>query len=190
MSNKSAAGFSGWRIDLIGVGACVLVTGLVYLVVIRPVIQMQEENTRLLPLLSEREGALRIARASLADLMKDLEDTRAQAQALPLRLESSIQVNSRLARLADLASQAGLELYEMQPKQVRVGERYNTVPISLSGEGDYRKVTAFMRDVHENFADIAVVDFDLSSNGPTGGEALFGIGLSWYTMPALGFVEN
>ncbi len=173
-----------------GLAACLTVTALMYLMLIHPAMQMQEENARLAPLLSEKEGALRIARASLADLVTELEDTRAQVLELPLRLESSTQVNSRLAQLADLASEAGLELYEIQPKEIWVGERYDTVPIALSGGGDYRNVTAFMRDVHESFADIAVVGFDLTSSGPGGGESQFVVGLAWYTMPALGLVEN
>jgi len=151
---------------------------------------VQEESDQLVPRLSQKREALRAARTSLAESRDDLEGTRSQLQDLPLRLESSTQVNSRLARLAELASKAGLELHQMLPDQTRTGTRYDTVPIKLSGAGDYHTVALFMRDVHENFADIAIVGFNLSAGDAARGRAQFDIGLAWYTIPALGYVEN
>ncbi len=190
MNNKTASITRWWRIDAAGFGAFVLITGLAYLVLIRPVWLVQAESDRLVPQMSQKQESLRDARASLAELRKDLDDTRAELQDLPLRLESSTQVNSRLATLADLAAHAGLEVHQMLPNQSRNGERYDTVPIKLSGSGDYRKVTLFMRDVHEHFADIAIVGFSLSAGNAPQGQAQFDIGLAWYTVPALGYVEN
>jgi len=179
-----------WRIDAAGVTACLFVTALSYLSLVRPVLERQEESGHLVPLLSQKEQAVQDARASLAALRRSMDDTQAALEDQPLRLESQDRVNSRLARLADLASQAGLEIHQMLPEQARAGERYNVVPIMLSGSGDYRKVTRFMRDVHESFADVAVVGFDLSSGRAEPGQARFEVGLAWYTMPVLGFVEN
>ncbi len=190
MNNKSVWIASWWRIDAVGVSVCLLITGLAYLTLVRPVWLVQEESGRLAPLLSQKQETVRAARASLVELRKSLEDTRLELEDLPLRLESATQVNSRLAKLADLASQAGLELHQMLPEKTRRGERYNTVPIKLSGAGDYRKVTRFMRDIHENFADIAIEGFDLSSGDTVRGRASFDLGLAWYTVPALGYVEN
>jgi Tfp pilus assembly protein PilO len=180
-----------WRIDAAGVAVCLAVTALSYLSLVQPMSKIQMEADRLTPLLSQRVGDVRIARASLAELQKGLDDTREALDDQPLRLESGTQVNSRMAILADLALQAGLELHQMLPDQTRVGERYNIVPIVLSGSGDYRKVTRFMRDVHEKFADLAVVEFDLSSSGSSAqGQARFDLGLAWFTMPVLGYVDN
>jgi len=190
MNSKTVFNLRWWRIDAAGLGACALITGLAYLAVVRPVWLAQAESDRLVPILSRKQEDLRSARAALAKLREDLEDTRAQVQDLPLRLESSTQVNSRLARLADLASRSGLELHQMLPDQTHTGARYDTVPIKLSGAGDYRKVTRFMRDVHEQFADIAIVGFDLSAGRAGQGQARFDIGLAWYTIPALGNAEN
>ncbi len=190
MNNLTASIKRWWRIDAGGVGVCLVVTALSYLSLVRPVSQMQDESDRLVPLLTHKEQEVRAARASLAQLRTDLDETEMALEGQPLRLESQGQVNTRLARLADLALASGLEIHQMLPDNARTGERYNIVPIKLSGSGDYRKVTGFMRDIHGGFADIAVVEFDLSSNGGGQGQARFDVGLVWYTMPSLGLVEN
>lgn len=190
MSHKLSGMLKGWRIHVAGAAACTAVTAMMYAFLIYPVVQMQEEYARLSPTLSEKEEALRTARTSLSNIKSDLERTRAEVMELPLRLDSSAQVNSRLARIAELADQQGLELHAMQPKDPWGGDRYDMVPISLTGQGDYRKVTGFMREIHKQFADIAVIDFSLTSAGAGSDEAQFGIGLAWYTMPVLGMVEN
>lgn len=190
MNSQLNSMLRGWRLDAAALLACALVTLLMYVVLIRPVVNAQNEYARLLPERSEKEQTLRTAQASLNTMREQLESAREQVEQLPLRLESSAQVNTRLARLAEMAAEAGLELHEMRPSEVWAGDRYDTVPIVLSGSGNYRNVTTFMRNVHEQFADTAVVGFDLSSGGATKGQATFGVGLAWYTMPAMGFVEN
>ncbi len=190
MSHKISAMMRGWRIHVAGVTVCLATTALMYVFLIYPVVKMQEAYARIAPTLSEKEETLRTARASLTNLKTDLEQTSAAVLELPLRLDSSSQVNSRLARIADLADKTGLELHAMQPKDPWGGDRYDMVPITLTGQGDYRKVTGFIREVHEQFADIAVIDFSLTSQGMATDQAQFGIGLAWYTMPTLGMAEN
>lgn len=190
MNNKTHDMLKGWRIHVFGVAACLLVAGLMYVVLIAPTINTQKEHARLMPLVSEKQESLRNARFILTELKQSLEDTQAQVQALPLRLDSASQVNSRLARIADLAATAGLEVHAMQPEDTWGGDRFDTVPIVLTGEGDYRKITGFMRQVNEQLADIAVIGFTMSSKDSISGRAEFGIGLAWYTMPAMGMVEN
>ena len=180
----------GWRIHVVGAMACLVATGLIYVMLISPAIRMQQEHERLMPTVTQKEEALLAARSSLTALKKELEQTQTQVHELPLRLDSASQVNSRLARIADLAASTGLEVHAMQPKDTWSSDRYDTVPIGISGEGDYHQVTSFMREVHERFADIAVIDFTLKSRTSTTGRAEFNIGLAWYTMPAMGMVEN
>lgn len=191
MSRKQSILISRWwRIDAAGILACAVVTSLCFVTLVRPTTGNRHAYEQLQPQVTQREHDVQDARATLASLQNDLDKTKVQLHGLPLRLESSSQVNSRLARLAELAAQAGLDVYQILPDTTRAGQRYDVVPIVLSGGGDYVKVTRFMRDVHDNFADIAVVGFDLGTDTQGALRARFDIGLAWYTLPVMGFVEN
>lgn len=178
------------QIDLAGVAACALVTAACYFTLIRPVSLNSQSYAQLQPQISQQAQAVRDARAALATLQAELDGTKKQLAELPLHLRPSSQVNTRLAKLTELASQIGIEVHRIQPEPARAGKRYDIVSIDLAGSGDYGQVTRFMRLIHERFADIAVVGFDLKSGGPLATDAQFDIGLAWYTLPALGFVET
>ena len=190
MSNRYAFLTRNWRIDVMGITACALVTGVCYVALIRPVSSNRLAYAQLQPQLVERAQAVKDAKARFAAMQSELEGTIKQLADLPLRLEPSSRVNSRLAQLTDLAAEMGIEVHQVQPDPARAGKRYDVVQIALSGSGDYGQVTRFMRRVHDTFADTAVVKFDLKSGGATVSAAQFNIGLAWYTLPAMGFVDN
>lgn len=179
-----------WGIDAVGLLSLALVTALCYAVLIYPAVDNRRSYEQLQPQVAERAGEVERARASLASLQNNLEQTQFQLEDLPLRLESAAGVNSRLASLAELASNVGLDVHQMLPDTARAGQRYDIVPIILSGSGDYAQVTQFMHDVHDRFADVAVVGFDLAAETSGSQTARFDIGLAWYTLPVMGFVEN
>lgn len=179
-----------WYIDVLGITVCAALTGLCYIALIRPVTLNRVAYAQLQPQLAERAQAVKKAKARLTALQTELEVTKTQLADLPLRLEPSSRVNNRLAQLTDLAAEMGIEVHQVQPDPARAGKRYDVVEITLSGSGDYGQVTHFMRGVHDTFADTAIVEFDLKSAGTTVSAAQFNIGLAWYTLPAMGFVEN
>jgi Tfp pilus assembly protein PilO len=189
--NKKPPSFTRWwRIDAVGIIALALVTVLCYAALIRPSISNQLAYEQLKPQATERTQQVQDARSSLTSLQAELDRTRVELQDLPLRLESSTRVNSRLAGIAELAAEMGLEVHQLLPDSVSAGQRYDVVPIVLTGSGDYARVTRFMRRVNDDFADVAVVGFALTSVNPTAQSASFDIGLAWYTLPAIGLVEN
>ncbi len=179
-----------WKIDLTGLAICASITALGYFALIRPSIESRRAYMQLHPQLAELSNQVQTERASLATLQESMENTRLELQGLSLRLESSSQVNKRLSSLAELAATMGLEVHQILPDTIRSGERYDIVPIALSGAGDYKQVTHFMQEVHDNFADIAVIEFDLSAKVSQSNSASFDIGLAWYTLPAMGLVGN
>lgn len=190
MSDKTPAVLRHWKIDAVAAAACVALSLAIYLTLVRPAAKHRAENEQLRSQISEKTQAVRQARASLSALRKQFSDAEVSLEALPLRLESARQINHRLAKLADLASKAGIELHQMKPQTPRAGTRYDVVPISLAGSGDYRRVTLFLRRLHEGFTDVAVVGFDLTSQTPGSSSAVFDLDLVWYAMPAMGFVQE
>jgi len=178
-----------WRIDLAGLGGCVLVTLAVYFALVRPSQSRQIDYQVRQESLAERSSAMNEARASLTEMRKGMKLAETELSELPLTLKPATGVNQRLASLADLASQSGLEVHQMQPAAIRSGDLYDETPIILTGSGDYRRVTSFLRTLHDGFADIGVVKFDLTADNP-GGSAHFDLGLVWYTSPSLSLVEE
>lgn len=179
-----------WRIDAGGVVGCALVTAACYYALIQPAIQSRETYDALRPEVASRSQALRDARETASNLQAELDRITTELAQVPLKLESSSRVNSRLAGLAELASDHELELHQLLPDAMRSGDRYDVVPIFLSGNGDYTQITGFMKRVNEQFADVAVIGFDLQSQGKPDQPAKFDIGLAWYTLPAMGYVEK
>jgi Tfp pilus assembly protein PilO len=191
MTGKIPEAFRWWRIDLAGLGVCALVTLAVYLVLVRPYQDKQVEYQELSAALAERSLSVGRARSSLSETRKGLERTEVELSELPLTLEPAAGVNQKLARLADVASRSGLEVYQLQPDSIRSGSRYSLIPITLSGLGDYRRVTSFLSSLHDGFADVGVVGFDLSTDNPSvAGKARFDLDLVWYTTPTLSLVEE
>ncbi len=190
MNNMTQSLARWWRIDAVGVLALAAATAVCYVGFIMPAVDNREAYDRLQPQVAQRTEQVQSAHVSLASLQADLARSHTQLEDLPLRLEPSSGVNRRLAYLAELASQVGLEVHKMLPDSVRGGQRYDIVPIVLSGSGNYEQVTDFMRRVHESYADIAVVGFDLTSDNAAEQTARFNIGLAWYTLPVMGLVEN
>lgn len=190
MNKKSLSITRWWRIDAVGLLALSLVTALCYAGLIYPTIDNRRAYEELQPQVTDRTQQVHDAQSSFESLKAELERTQVLLESLPLRLESSSRVNSRLAGIADLASEIGLEVHQLLPDSASSGQRYDVVPIILTGSGDYAQVTQFMRRVHDSFADIAVVGFALSSVNPSAQVAQFDIGLAWYTLPAIGFAEK
>ena len=190
MNNKTLSIVRWWRIDAVGLLALPLVTTLCYAGLIYPAIGNRRAYEELKPQVTQGAQQVHDARTSFDSLKAELERTQAQLEDLPLRLEPSSRVNSRLAGIADLAAEIGLEVHQLLPDSASSGQRYDVVPIVLTGSGDYAQVTRFISRVHDNFADISVVGFALSSADPSAQVAQFDIGLAWYTLPAIGLVEN
>ncbi len=189
--NSRLSSFSlGWRIDAVGVLVCVALTFAAYFVFVRPTYEGKAEHDLLRAQFIEQTQLVQHARVSLSALKQQLSEADSALRDQPLRLEPATLVNHRLAKLADLAETCGLELHQMKPDTPRSGKRYDLVPIVLTGSGDYRRVTLFIRRVHESFADIGVTRFGLKASNAGSHQAQFNLSLAWYAMPAMGFVQE
>jgi hypothetical protein len=102
----------------------------------------------------------------------------------PLRLQPVSAVNQRLALITELASEQKLKLNEIQPGKAVHGNHYDTVPILITGSGNYRTVAAFLHRLHTTFPDTGVSAFSLSGSPATpDAAATFRFSLAWYAAP-------
>ncbi len=174
-----------WHIDALGLLACALLTGVAYVAVVSPVLQKHSERSALRAQLAEKRDRT----ISLSQMERQLDGQVAQLRedlALSeVRLQPPQYLNTRMALIVELASATGIVINETRAGEVRPGERYQTVPIFISGSGSYSKSAAFIHVLRNRLPDTGVVGFELSGNpGRPGATGAFRFELIWYAAPA------
>ena len=125
------------------------------------------------------------AKASLASMESQLAAARSALVANPIHLEDASRINHRLARINELAAGRGLQVQGVDPGNVTRGTRYQTIDMKLAGEGGYRGCVDFLRDMHDQFPDMAITAFRLSDNPQEEDRpASFNFELRWYASPS------
>jgi Tfp pilus assembly protein PilO len=175
------------HVDAMGVAACLGLTALGYLVILRPA-QAREESTRIMQSQIEPQQA---RAASLAlrqqELAAELERLRsAEGASGGTRLWTRKHQNTRLALLTQAVATHGMVLEGTELGQVEAGPRYETVPVRLSGTGAFEQCAAFLHTLHRTMPDTGVVALRLSGN-PQAPESksTFKIDLAWYAAPSV-----
>ena len=174
-----------WQIDALGLLACAVLTAVAYVAIVSPVLQKHSERSALRTELAEKSdriGALgkmeRQLEGQVAALREDLATSA-------VRLEPPQYLNTRMALIVELASATGIVINQTRAGEVRSGERYQTVPIFISGNGSYSKSAAFIHMLRERLPDTGVVGFELSGNpGRSEATGAFRFELIWYAAPA------
>ena len=106
-----------------------------------------------------REQRDRDLRAANAEQLK----LAAERDEIGLVLEPETNINKRLARLTELAEQAGLKVTQLTPGKAVSGKRSRMVPIAVAGRGGYAQAGAFLALVHEQMRDTAVARLAMAS---------------------------
>ena len=181
-TSKSRYGY----IHAIGGGCCLALTVAGYLLVARPVIQMQIEQASLRAellghqqKLAELDRAERVLKQKRHRIEQELAHDR-------LSLQGVGHLNRRLALIVDSAVASDIVLDETRSGTITAGQMYQTVPISLTGTGNYPGFAAYLRRLHERLPDTCVVSFSLSgSPGSEDAPSRFRYDLLWYAAPAV-----
>jgi hypothetical protein len=98
-----------------------------------------------------------------------------------LTLDSSAQINKRVAGLAAFFSDCELEVDDVQTGQVCRGLRCDVVPITIVGRGSYGRYARFLHGLRSTFGDMSVVKMELIGNpAQTSGSEKFRFELLWY----------
>ena len=173
-----------WHIDAIGLLACALLTGVAYVAVVSPVLQKHSERSELRTQLAEKRDritSLSLMERQLARQVAQLGEDLALSE---VRLEPPQYLNTRMALIVELASATGIVINQTRAGEVRPGERYQTVPIFISGSGSYSKSAAFIHLLRDRLPDTGVVSFQLSGNpGKPESTGAFRFELIWYAAP-------
>lgn len=181
------------RIDMAGVGVCVLAAGLAYGTIVRPILNAKIDERMMAMSLASDTAEIERTRASIAESERQADDVRRRIEQADVQLHSTDQLNIRLGELSELARQSGLTVQTMRPKPVVVGPRFTVTPIELKGTGGYRAVDALISAMHRSMRDLRVVGLEIEAqrtpavagsistaeNESTAGA--FSIEVSWYS---------
>ena len=183
---RGSAGKGPWRIYAVGAAVCAGVTAGAYVLGVEPAMAKQQAHQADVAELESRRKKAADLHAELGAARRTLTDTQREVEELPLRLDSASTVNRRLARLADVALESGLNLDELQPGTPVDAPHYQTVPLRLVGTGSYTACATFLHELRKQFPDTAAKSFDSSNPNPARDQATgtFRFELVWYTSPA------
>jgi Tfp pilus assembly protein PilO len=172
-------------IDAAGLAVCVALTVGAYFVAVQPMLDRRSEiDTQRAQVDAERQAAALTA-AKLAELRQHAARVEQAVASNPLRLQPMTQLNTWLAMIADLATKTGVQLDQLEPGAPVRAEHYVTVPIRLSGRGDYAASTRFLHQLHEAMPDTAVESMELAGHPRTPDQpATFRFSLLWHASPA------
>ena len=173
------------QIDIAGVFVCVAVSLVAYFTELKPLIERRFflVNQRL-NLAAQREESSELG-ASMRSLDNQLTVVREKLAKDKIKLESSDQINQRIAELTALFNDSALEVDDVQTGRISIGSKCDLVPISVAGRGGYKQYATFLDKLHETFADISVARFELQGKPENPASAhsggMFGIQLFWHT---------
>lgn len=175
---------SWMKLDLTAIGVCLAMTLVVFVLGVQPLLSRKSDIARRQRELAESREQAQTLAASLTGLRRELAGVEHSLAASPLRLQPVSAVNQRLAMITQLAAQQQLTLNEIQPGKAASGTHYDTVPLVLTGSGNYRTLAAFLHRLHQTFPDTGVAAFALRGN-PAAPQtpATFRFNLSWYAAP-------
>ena len=173
-----------FRLDAIAMGVCLLLAVAVFFIALKPTFDRETDRLRQRNLTAQKHEQAEQAAATLHALRHNLMKFRQAAQQSAVRLQASSQLNQRLAEIADLATRSGLQVHEVQPGGIISGDRFETVPVQMAGEGSYQSCARFLSQLHEAFPDTGVSSLELTGSPAAPGQtAKFRMGLSWFAAP-------
>lgn len=171
-------------IDLAAAALCsALVAALVFGGILPLLHHRGDAEARRKELIHQRQR-VEAAKASLGSMESQLAAARSALARNRIHLEDASRINHRLARINELAIARGLQVEGVDPGNVTRGTRYQAIDMKLTGEGGYRGCVDFLRDMHDQFPDVAVTAFKLSGNPQEEDRpATFDFEFRWYASP-------
>ncbi len=173
-----------WHIDAAGVGLCLVLMLVLYVVGLSPLQRQQDElDARRAALSVQQRKADRLSATRVA-VGEQLANVQQSMTEVKLELLPAGQVNRRIAEVSDLAAKSGLKIDDIQSGKALAGARYEMVPISVAGTGDYMACLGFLHELRRALPDTGVSALELGGNpSEPGGKAQFRFELLWYAAP-------
>jgi Tfp pilus assembly protein PilO len=177
------------EIDGAGAVALIVLSVLFYFAAMKPLLDRAHAEEAQRQELELRRAKAEQSALALQATTERLSELRSAIANNPQKLEPVRALNDRLGKIAALATARGLDIGDIRPGAVSVGERYSTVPISLVGTGKFQNCVRYMHDVQQKFGDTTVTAVKLTGTpDESSGTAAFQFELRWYAAPDAGVV--
>ncbi len=176
--------WSLWGIDAAGVALCLAASAIAYASVIGPLLRQNASAAALRQQVREQEKTLAELQASVRDTETCLVTERERLSDGRILLESPSRTNERIAGLAALFGDHGLEIDDVLVGNVLPTAQCAVVPMTISGRGGYREILTLFRELTRTFADTSVATFNYGgSSAGTSPSQRFTLELLWYAAP-------
>ena len=173
------------RVDLVASSIIGVLTVTAYLTVIAPARDSRAvASTNAARLASEQARILQ-----LGNTLATLRTQREAAISLPFgtlpQFTSINDLNSRLAKLTDLAASNDLQIDTIEPDAKPTSTPMFTLTrITIGARGSDENCQRFIATLHEQMRDLIVTSLDLASPAPGDPDA-FNLQLLWYASPTI-----
>ena len=186
MSSKGSQRGRWWKLDASALAVALLLTGGVYMVGYKPLLDRHAQVARQQQELITAQQELKKLDLTRTSLKSQLLKVNQAVEAGTLRLQGLSHLNQRVAAITALAQDHALRVDEVQPGAVTGHEYYDAVPIHLAGSGQYRQCAAFLHTLGERFIDTAVAAFEINGfvDQPDR-PADFTFTLTWHAAPSV-----
>jgi len=170
------------RVDVAGVGLCIVASLVFYGTTVEPFLQRQRALAGQREELRVRQDKAAESKAAVAKARERLAVAQEGRAAGTIGLEPAAHVNKRLAALTQLFSGRSVEVDDVQTGEVSGGPHYNLVPITITGRGSYASFVRLFGELRSVFPDMSVARIELAGQpGQTGAPVTFQFDLLWYT---------
>ena len=176
----------GRRIDTAGAIACAALTLFGYFAIVRPFASERATLVAVRGQVATAERKKRTLKTTQRGIKTDLATVRRELEASPVKLEPVSRLNHRLALIEQAAEESGLLIHETRSSEVVSGDRFDAVPIEVSGAGSFPECARFLHRLQQELPEVEVIGFALSVNpGNARSRQTFRFDLAWYATPLL-----
>ncbi len=158
-----------WTIDVAGIFCCLLVAGAVYQFGFKPIVDREVERRQQKGELTQEEKRAENLQIELSRLKGHLIKLRAAVDRSAIQLQSTSYLNQRVSEVTELATECGLQVNKIQPKDTVSADRYDMVPIQIVGIGTYQSASIFLHRLQDRFPDTGVSSFELVKKSSAAG---------------------
>ena len=168
------------RVDIAGAGVTLLLSGIFALGVLRPLFSQSAQSAATTDAAARERKHLESIQATILALSSDIDRTTTQISSHPVQLLPASSLNVRLADIASLANECKLTIKDLKPGDSSAAAHYISLPILLSGNGNYCDVAAMIHLLHHRLPDVEISAFRFTSNADqTRLGCNFDLELSW-----------
>jgi Tfp pilus assembly protein PilO len=172
------------RIDGAALAGLCFLSVVAFFLQVKPLLTERHESVQLAQNLLDAEQRLNDGKHVHQKAVAELDAVKGALAKVEVSLESVQQLNARLTRLTQIATDSQLTIDVLEPGKTTVDGAYAGVLMRLSGRGPYRACTRFIQKIDHQMPDVAITGLDLTSNSGAQEQIVsFSIDLAWYARP-------